>query len=332
MHARTPEEILELEQRLHRWVRKGLISEETAGRIWALERETPTGTPPATAAEPARPVRRVPVLTEVFGYLGAALAAAAVAVFVGRSWDDLSQAQQLALPAVGLVLFLVAGFAIHRSDEPAVQRLAGLLWFLATGSAGWLTAVWAMEVADVSDRQAMLSVGAVVSAVGGALYAYRRWVLPQLALVGGLGLLIGGAFFEDELVIGIALTVLGAAWAALGALRLLAPTAPTVAIGGVVALWSPTVVMADHTGGGLLVGVAIAAGVVGLGALIRQGIVIGLGVAGLFLYLVGAIDHFLEGSAATALGFLVVGVGLMALAVIGMRMRPRQGPPRPAHG
>lgn len=332
MHARTPEEIPELEQRLHRWVRAGLISEEVAGRIWAFERETSTEAPPVAAVEPVRPASRVPVMTEVVGYLGAALAAAAVAAFVGRNWEDLATWQRLALPGTGVPLFLVAGFAIRRSEEPAVQRLAGLLWFLAIGSAAWLTAIWAVEIADVSDRQALLSVGATVTVVGGALYAYRRWSLPQLGLVGGLALLITGAFFENALAIGIALTVLGAAWAALAALRILEPRTSTALIGGLLGMVGPSVVAGDQTGEGLVLGVAIAAGVVGVGALVRQGIVIAAGVGGLFLYLVAAIQHFLEGSAATALGLLVVGLGLIALAVIGTRMRPRHGPPRPAHG
>ncbi|HZD17880.1 MAG TPA: hypothetical protein VE669_07045 [Actinomycetota bacterium] len=43
------------------------------------------------------------------------------------------------------------------------------------------------------------------------------------------------------------------------------------------------------------------------------------------------IDHFLEG-AATAVGFLVIGLALMVTTVTAMRARPRRGQPRPAHG
>ncbi|HEX6231121.1 MAG TPA: hypothetical protein VF029_05370 [Actinomycetota bacterium] len=339
MHARPPDQVPELERRLHRWVRASLISEESAGRIWDLERGSPAATVPSRV-RPARrvprlaraPARRVPVLTEVIGYLGAALAAAAVAVFVGQTWEDLRVWQRIAVPGTGVLVFLAAGSAILRSDEPATQRLAGLLWLLAAASAGWLAATIAVDVVDAAQRWILVSVGATVAVVGGSLFAVRRFPVLQLSLVAGLAMVLAGAFFDDAVAIGIALTSLGAAWACLGALRLLAPAWATVPIGCVLATWGPSVMLADRTALGLLVGVGIGAAVVALGAALRHGLVIGIGVAGSFLYLVGAIGHFLEGRAATAIGLLVAGVALMALAVVAMRMRPRPGPPRPAHG
>jgi hypothetical protein len=330
MHARLPDEVPELERQLHRWVHEGFVSEETAGRIWAFERGSPTaaGMPAARAGRP----RRVPVLTEVIGYLGAALAAAAVAAFVGQVWEDLETWQRAAVPAAGVVVFLAAGSAIRRSREPAVVRLASLLGLVATASAGWLTSIVAAEVADLSDREVLLATGATVAICGGALFTYRRWPLLQPGLVAGLGMLLAAAFYDDALWIGVALTALGVAWAALGALRPVEPVGFTVAIGSLLVLIGPSVMADDWTGGGLLVGVGCAAGVVALGALLRQGPVIGIGVVGLFGYLVGTISHFLEGSAATAIGLLVTGVALMALAIVAMRARPRHGPPRPAHG
>lgn len=330
MHARSPEQLPELERRLHRWVREGLISEETAAAIWDLERASPTATAEAPAPTPT--ARRVPVLTEVIGYLGAALAAAAVAVFVTRTWDELTTWQRLTTAGAGGLAFLGAGSAIHRSREPAVQRLAALLWLIGTGAGAGFAGIVAADVADVADRQVLVWVGATSALLGGVLYAYRRWALLQLALVGGLAMLVGAALFDHPFRIGLGLTALGAAWAVLGALRVLAPPSASLAIGSILALWGPMPVIDGSTGLGLSVGVAVAAGVLGLGALARQPVVLGIGVVGLFLYLVNTIGHFLEGSAATALGLLVVGLALIALAVIGTRMRPRRGPPRPAHG
>jgi hypothetical protein len=279
------------------------------------------------------PVGRVPVFAEVLGYLGGALAASAAAVFVSRSWDDLSQAGRLAVPGLGAVVCLVAGFAIHRSAEAAVERLAGVLWLLSAAGAGWFSGILAADVADGSDRAVVLSVGAAVTIAGGALYAYRRWPLQQLALAAGLGILLGAAFFGHEVAIGLSLTVLGAGWAALGALRLLPPAGTALVIGSLVAMWGPVIGMDEWVGGAVLLGVAIAAGVLSLGALRREGAVLGMGVVGLFLYLIRAITYYLRGSAATTLGLLVVGVALMAAAVITIRRRPRAGPPpRVAHG
>lgn len=330
VHPRPSRQVSGFERRLHRWVREGLITEEAAGAIWAFERE-PT---------PQRPRRgrmaqtgRVPVSAEVLGYLGAALAASAAAVFVSRSWDDLSQAGRLAVPGLGAVVCLLAGLAIHRSTEPAVERLADALWLLTAAGAGWFAGILAADVADVSDRAVVLSIGGAVTVAGGALYWFRPWPLQQLALVAGLGILLGGAFFDHEVAIGVSLTVLGAGWAALGALRLLPPAAAAMVTGSLLAMWGPAIGMDEWVGGATLMGVATAAGVLTLGALRREGVVLGMGVVGLFLYLTRAITYFLRGSAATTLGFLVIGVALMAAAVITIRRRPRRGPPPGiAHG
>lgn len=339
MHARPPEQVPELERRLHRWTREGLISEETAGRIWAFERGSPT-TPDRPAVRRRRvPViaeavagRRVPLIAEAIGYLGAALAAAAGAVLLARSWDELSRTGRLVVPAAGFAVFLTAGFAIHRSPAPAVQRLASLLWFFATGAAGWFDGIFAAEVADLSDRAVLLSVGATIAVVAGCLYAYRPWPLSELALVAGLAALLAAALFERELAIGVSWTLLGLVWAGLGALRVVKPTLATVVIGGLLMMYGPVLITGERAGVGLPLGVAAAAAVVLLGAQLRRGGVIGIGVVGSFLYLVGAINHFLPGERATAVGILVIGVGLVVVAVLAMRTRPRHGPPRPAHG
>ncbi len=328
MHARAPEQVPELERQLRRWVRKGLISEEVAGSIWELER-SPIVLPEAAAP---LPVRRVPILTEVIGYLGAALTAAAFAVFVGRTWGDLETWQRLAMTGVGGLAFLGAGAAINRSQEPAVQRLAALLWVVGTAGLTGFTAILAVDVADLSDRSALLAVGATLIAIGGASYAYRRWALLQVPLVGGSGVLVGVAFFDEPFRIGLGLTVLGAVWAALGTLRLLPPASAALTIGSILALWGPTPMVDGSVGPALSMGVLVAAGVVALSAFARQPVVLGIGVVGLFIYLVRAIGYFFPGSIATALGLLVVGLALIVVVVLATRMRPRHGPPRPAHG
>jgi hypothetical protein len=328
MHVRPPQDVPELERRLHRWVREGLITEETAGAIFALERDSPIAGRPVAPSPP----RRVPVLTEVIGYLGAMLALAAGAVFVGRTWDDLTRAEQLMLPGLGALVFLSAAGALRESREPAVQRLAGLLGLLGTGAVAWLAGLLVGDVAGASDRVTVLSVGATLTILAAPLYAYRRWPLQQLALLAGLGCLLGAAFFDQEAGLAIVFTLLGVAWAALGARGILVPARTALILGAVLALWSPTFALDRWTGIGVLLGVLAASGILTIGALRREGVVLGIGVVGLFLYLVRAITYYLRGSGAIALGFLVVGVGLMVAAAIAMRSWPRHGPPRAAHG
>ena len=55
--------------------------------------------------------------------LPVAVGLAAGAVFLSRSWDDLGHGARLAVAGSAAAVFLVAGFAIHRRAEPAVQRV-----------------------------------------------------------------------------------------------------------------------------------------------------------------------------------------------------------------
>jgi hypothetical protein len=328
MYPRPPRELTGLERELHRWVRNGLISEETAGAIWSFEHRAssrrPVGPPP--------PSSRVPILAEVIGYLGAALAGAAGAVFLVRIWDDLALAGRLLIPGLGAAAFLGAGLAIAPSDAPPIRRLAEFLWLLGAGATAWLAATVAVDVADAPDRGTMLAVGCTLSIVGLGLTAYRRWPVPQLILAVGLVWLLGGAFYDSELGFAIAWTLLGVAWTILAIRRLLPPARTTLLIGALLALLGPMPAFEEWTGIGLALGVVVAAGAIGIGAWQHHPQVLAIGAVGLFLYLVRSITYFLPGSGATALGLLAIGAGLIVVAVLAMRSRPRPGPPRPAHG
>jgi hypothetical protein len=255
-------------------------------------------------------------------------------VFLARAWDDLGRAGRLLVPGLGMVVFLVAGLAIARRDETAVQRLAGLLLFLSVAAAAWLAALVTSDVAGASDRSTVVAVGATLTTFGGALYGTRRWPLQQLAVLSGLAVLLGGALFGEEPALprAIGWTLLGGAWAFLGARGMLEPQPAAIVIGALLSVFGPMTAMGEWTGAAMLLGVAAAAYVVTLGALRHEGIVLGIGVVAAFMYLVRSITYYLRGSIAVALGLLVVGIGLMTLAVIVLRTRPRPGPQRTRPG
>ncbi|HEX9311548.1 MAG TPA: DUF2157 domain-containing protein, partial [Actinomycetota bacterium] len=74
-----------LPRHLDEWVRASLITEAQADAIRAFE-------------DRKAPRASVALITEALGYLGAALAAAAAAVLVGRSWNDASSGLRILLP------------------------------------------------------------------------------------------------------------------------------------------------------------------------------------------------------------------------------------------
>src|SRR5207344_3085302 len=100
----------------------------------------PVDVPPAAvvAAAQRRPGWTA-VLAEVGGYVGAAFVIAAIAVFTGPHWHQLSTAAKVAILAVPAVLMLLAGVVIASSTEggwpvherPGIgarRRLIAALW------------------------------------------------------------------------------------------------------------------------------------------------------------------------------------------------------------
>src|SRR3989304_1563167 len=148
--------------RLLRWVDASLITSEQAEAIRAFE-EVP--------AEP----RRVPLIAEALGYLGAALALAAGIVALGDSWQDLSDAARLGALGGAVVVLPVGGFLAPGS----VGRAWGVgelvtdeklfefdVWI---GPAIWLLGVaWLVltKFEILLPEQTGYSIGAVVALLG----------------------------------------------------------------------------------------------------------------------------------------------------------------------
>ena len=89
------------------------------------------------------------------------------------------------------VLFL-AGIIVRQVREPAIQRLAGVAWFLSV--AGVAGAVWLAlyHVYGKTDAVTAVAVGAGVTLYAAALWLLRRSALQSLALFAGLVITILG--------------------------------------------------------------------------------------------------------------------------------------------
>jgi hypothetical protein len=120
------------------WVRASLITQTQADAIRTFEdRRTPRAS--------------VTLITEALGYLGAALAAAAAAVLVGRSWNEASPGLRI-LPGVASLVMVAAGWSLRRTEDAAIARLASVLWLLAAGLSGWFGGQLASDGFNASDR------------------------------------------------------------------------------------------------------------------------------------------------------------------------------------
>src|SRR5215470_15778461 len=122
-----------LHEQLARWTAAGLIDSDQADRIEAAEREHAA----------ALPRRRLPLVAEVLGYVGAVIAITAIVVSVHQIWKHVPAAVELATAGVITVGLLLAGAALRTDGDPAFARLRSVLWLLSTAGAAALAAILA---------------------------------------------------------------------------------------------------------------------------------------------------------------------------------------------
>jgi hypothetical protein len=297
-----------LTERLDTWVSERVISRADADAIAAFEARR-TATPRGRGVTP---------VTEALAYLGSALAVAAGATVVGGEWDGLSTAGRIAIPGtIWLVLFGV-GWSMRGATSPPRVRLARVLWALSVASLAW---TMSSLVADGfrAERWPLWS-GAAAVLFAGALYLARPSTLQQLALVGGLILLAVGLAEDSLTTMGVAFWAIGAAWILLGWRRLLVEPYTASTVGSVLTLVGALLFSIQHEEVGAWLTVLTAAGLIGASVGIRHTAMLVLGAIGLFFSTFGTIQQYLEGTTGIAIGLLVAGVVVLALALVVSRL------------
>src|SRR5687767_1626683 len=126
--VRTPAD--PLTERLDRWVRAGLISDEQAERILAAERET------AGPATHLGGPRQVSPVAEGLGYVGGVLVVVAAVTIAGRYWTAIGVPGRVAIALGAAVLLLVIGAAVPQTSG-AGRRLRAVSWALSVVALGF---------------------------------------------------------------------------------------------------------------------------------------------------------------------------------------------------
>jgi hypothetical protein len=297
-----------LAERLDIWVSERVISRADADAIAAFE----------TRRTPVPGGHGVTPITEALAYLGAALAIAAGGTVLGGEWDGLSTAGRIAVPGtIWLVLFGV-GWSIRGAVSPPRVRLARILWFLSAAALTWT--VGSVVVDGFQAERWPLWGGATVVLFAGALYLARPSTLQQLALVGGLILLAVGLAEDSWTAMGVAFWAVGAAWILLGWRRLLVEPGSASTVGSFLVLVGALLLSAEHEEVGAWLSVLTAAGLIGVSVGIRHTSMLVLGAIGLFFSTFGTIQQYVEGTTGIAIGLLVAGVAVLALALIVSRL------------
>jgi Predicted membrane protein (DUF2157) len=310
----------ELDRRVARWVAAGVIGAEQGEAILALEALAGDGGEPAG--------RGRAVVVEVLGYLGGGLALVAGFVLGAESWTQLGQWGRAGVLAVVTGVLLAAGWRLRTDQGRVLPRLASVLWLGAVAAFAGLLAVLLGGRGDdaLADPSLWVAGGALVLA--GGLFLLERRVLQQVALfLAVVATMVAGGRrlgWSWETVEGYGFLVLGAVWLELGRRGLVGPRRTSEALGSLVLLSGPEVMDAEGVGPGdwgLWLGLGLAVALIVAGSALRRNVPLGIGAAGMVVFL-GQIagEHWRDLGAPLAI--LLVGLGLVAAAVVLARLRP----------
>lgn len=308
----------DLDEMLARWVRDGLLDGEQAERILAAELA------PAPR-ERARP-RAASLVAEGLGYVGGVLVLVAAVTIAGRYWSGLGVAGRLGTVAGAAVLLFAAGASAP--GGAAGMRLRAVTWAAAVVAAGGTVGLLGDEVLGLRGEPVGLLAGIVATVAAVALWRAHRTPVQQAVVVAaatftaaiGAGALPGG----DGPVVGTAAWGIGVVWLLLGwggvagAERSARVTAHLA--GGAAVLLGAVLAANTDPGSGLAVATVVA--LVAAGVLTRDLVLLGVGAAATLVLVPLVVGHWFPDTLAAPVALLVVGVLLVAGALVTARRRP----------
>jgi hypothetical protein len=318
----------DLNQSLATWREAKLLTEKQVAAITAFEvSQTPARGASETAPEHGTGV----LLAEALGYVGAAIAVAAVVILMGSQWTNLNVGGQFGL--IGLITVIVsgAGVALRGSERAPIRRLVSLLFIAGIGGVAWMVGIVSNDVLHWADSSTVLAIGACSLILSGALYRWRERVLPQVAALASALIIVGAVFDRPGLNgtstwVGLAMWAVGVAWALLGLGGWLRPTPIAVGFGAVVALIAAQIgSVGEQRLALLLVGLATA------GALLARGVgraaayQVALGSIGVLVFLPQVVVHIFGSAIGAMVAMLVVGLLLIVVSVRLARGRSPRG-------
>lgn len=324
--VRVPQDMSteELHALLTRWSHEGLLTTEQADRIEASE-----GAAHAGAERVERPTAfaervNTSLVAEAFGYVGAALVAAAVSTMVGQFWEDMATGSRVALFAIPAILLFGLGRAVAARAGATAERLNAVSW---TASAGMLAAAIGVGAAGWTEW-ASESVTLTTFAPT-ALYALYLWrqsqsVLLHLATFAALAATAASASKALDLLgdqsIQMGIYTVALMWTVLAYARYIEPRTVGMALASFVGIVAAQATIDVKWGVALALGTMAA--VVLLAVVEANLVLLVVGAVGVFMTVPASMDKMFHGPMGVGLGLLIAGMVMLSAAVYVVR---RQG-------
>jgi hypothetical protein len=314
-----------LREVLDRSVMKGVITDEQAQALRMLYEVLEL---PEAPERHGRPWLRA-VMAEVLGYVGGMLAVTSAIVVVSQYWADLLPGARVGLLGVTALALLAAGMPLRGEGRPEIARLGSFLWLLSAAALAVGAAQVGLGLLSLREESVALLTASSSAVYAGALWGWRRRTLQQLALfaavcatgVSGLAVVeVGLATWGGLLVWGLGLAWLLLAWG-----RVIEPVDSGFVIGAAGSLLGPLVGAGDMHRWLLLIGLVTSAALVAASVGLRRVPLLGIGVAGLFVFIPRVIFSYFGEALGAPLALFITGVLLVAGSLATLRLRPKGG-------
>jgi len=303
---------VDLAETLRRAVASGIISAEQADAIRREEAGRATVTRHGAG--------EIPLVTEVLGYIGAMLSAAAIAVLLGLHWESLGTAAHLTVMAIVTVVLLAGGWMLRDSREPAFERLSEVLWLLSAIAFGGLVAIFGVDVWQPAATTAALTACAATVVYAGALWAWRPSAPQLLALWAACLATVIAGLVQIDASAAVAVLVpwaFGLLWLGVTRQGTLRPSATSYALGALPFLAAPFV---TDLGWPLFLGLVSAASVMAASIWLRQTKLLFMGAVALFFYVLRIGAQYFAPALGLPVSLLVAGLALIGIALLTAHM------------
>lgn len=319
------------------WVEAGLIDEAQAAGIIAFETRDEAASP-----APARPtVSHVPVVVEILGYLGTAIAIVAGIVAVRQAWPDMPAGAGIGLAMCGAALLFGAGAQVpagpltgrrrqsgETAPEPAVRRLRSALWAGSTGCLAAAAALFGDGVLHLAPSGTACLASGTAIAEALTLWAVSEYAVQHVALFAAVAVAVGTGVAQiasqsQAWGPGLAVWTLSSGWAVAAHRGWLAPRNTGYLVAAIGMLTGAQLTM--QTAAGHVLAATTVAAVLAAGVRLRRVWLVGIGAYGVIQFVPQTASRYLPGVVAAPLAVFAVGL-VLVLAAIWLSRNTR--PPR----